>query len=397
MHMNDSLPIVWMTGVTADHTVDVNVETRDRILRALIQYDLPGLGRAIEAPSRDYELRCDDPELFERVRATANTFLNDHTRRSDVGGSPAVSALAGIALGGNVHYGGNVGEAAEEVLRSRYNGQSGRFIDGNPQTADRSETIGLELMGGAGKVMISHSEGRALVDLDEDALVQKIRDLYDTSGNMMLAFAGLNKGQPSAYQDLVTKLRDGRPNTKLFVGTNSFGANGKAVERAGQYWGEIIGAGDIISMNELEASAVYRTLGGPEAKPTVVDMVQYIDARTEGMVVVHTSAGAVASTNGFDHDAVRYALEMAVAGATFRYQEGKFGTEKEVADFAGQNGWAYDGFTQKVGVPHSDVPGDLVYAIAHDLKGQDTKGNLTGAGATFDGTLLVNLTPLYKD
>jgi sugar/nucleoside kinase (ribokinase family) len=395
-YMTDSPPIIWMTGVTADHAIDVNVNTRAGILNSLSRFGLQGLEQAIANPNRDYELRCDNPDTWRGVVEEVKKITREYNR-SQVGGSPAIAALAGIVLGEEVHYGGNIGRPAVNALDKSANGQYDQFVEGNPITDHSSETIALELLDGSGKVMLSHSEGRGVSDLNMDSLQVKISNLYEIGNGTILALAGLNKGEPEAYRTLVDVLRQRRSNTHLFVGTNSFGSDEESIEKARQYWDAIIGQADIISMNEQEASAVYKALDGEEAEATVVEMVQYIDQKTDGMVVVHTSAGAVASTNGFDKDDVQYALEMAVSGATYRYKEGKFGDKKEITNFAKSNGLAHDAFAEKVGVAHTQMPGDITYAVAHDLSREQTNGNLTGAGATFDGTLLAHLALLYKE
>ncbi len=387
------IPLVWVTGATCDDTVRVDALLRREILTRLKDIpSLPGLDDALAVAGKDYEIRCDDPDVYATVRETARASLNGAPTHMDLGGSPAISTMAGLFLGADAYYAGNIGRSVDDVLRSHYVNHRSWFVDGNPLTQHHPGTLSLELDDGTGKVMFSHAQGRSVREMDLQRFWTKISTLYGEREKLVLALGGLSKGEPSEYASLARTVKARWPSVRLFVGTNSFG-NRDAEEKARQYWNAIMIRADIISCNESEAQILYRALGG-DGQATMIDVLRYLDKRTPAQVVIHSAAGAIATSNGFSPEDVSSALELAVSGASYRFATGGYGTRSQITDFSESNGRAYSLFARTMGVLPESV--EFPYAVAHDLTDRVHCGSVTGAGATFDGTLLVELAPLFS-
>jgi hypothetical protein len=397
--MDRQINLVWGTQMTTDISARCTYEERKEFLELVRKLALGELDRVsrngcvgkkdledfisradagLNGHQGDLEIKGSTKRLFARI-ATA---FKDHFPEAiyALGGSPAISALAGIYLknGTHVFYLGNLPEGAFNIIRD-FHGQALNGFAYGSKTDHRPGTFSIERLDGLDKYMLPFSEGRELKDLDMSIFFERLHQIYQ-KGPTVFALGGLNKGKPEEYQELVERIRKENPEMKLFVTTNSF----KSPKEAAEYHDRVIRNVHGVSYNDVELDKTHAGLDGRPNAP-LIEKLQYVADR-EGpmMTVVHHAEGAVA----MGPEGMSIALENAVEGATLRYLTGRYHNQTEIGRSKMRLNHSPARFEEVIGSPVDRLPPGIVYAAAPSLSGLTPDGSITGAGATFDGIYL---------
>jgi len=436
------IPKIWATQITADYTAKINDNIRERLLHVFKGHALKyvdfikdsfmtvegyyeeyrndpdpdvmfilkcndAIRNLREQNKKDIEIKCKNRSLFDDVKRSLYEEIPKRNWRLDLGGSPPISALAEMHLGNGLkgisdaHYAGNLVKSAEYVLDNAYKKFKHRFTYENFKTEDEPATFSIENNSGESKIMMAFSEGRELSDLSgkkRDQFYIKI-GYISNNGKKIIAFGGLNKGSPEEYAEIISIIRKNEPDVKIFISTNSFKSN----EEARKFYQRVLSKADIVSYNEIELRKVYESFEYFPGKKSIVEMLSNlipvakkhsVIVNPHQLVVCHSEAGAIINYSGKNTKEVVNSLEIAVGGASFRYKNGRFGTEDEIKDFISKTTRSYSQFESIMGCDINDLPEGVLGTVAFDLSDVEVKGSITGAGSTFDGILLSYITPM---
>lgn len=414
---------IWGSQVTVDYSLKVGPELMTRLLREILDLGHKALGMENDGDQRadgnkikgltrfmsacgevsdkvehthrnsDAEIKCPSRDLFREIIARAIGYGKLH---ADIGGSPAISALAGMHLDAEgTFYQGNVPNHVATLLQERYEKFVSQFVQGNPRTEHLPGTLTIEDADGRYKVMISFSEGRELRDLNA-GFYKGLREMGRRYKVPFLAVSGLNKGTPEEYSRLIETAREGNASMGIFVGTGAFNVTASPES----YWRTTLSKANIASFNEEELAQTGIIFSRTDKLAGTLPFIAQKMAEAQGrnpIVACHSAAGAIMSYDGLPRDAAQHALEMAVAGASLRCAAGTYGSEAEIGDFRRTGkGKNYELFREIMGKGPEELPCGLVGVVAPDLSDHGINGSITGAGATFDGILLNYVAPLAR-
>ncbi len=425
--------VIWVTQATLDNKIKL---PRERILDILKQTTDKDGGHYIGNP--EYQRKANDlirilqqrdvdgeikdlrDEELEKIERLAKEFVPRTKWVTEIGGSPAISAIAAYTLNNGlsqqrIFFIGNLTGTVKDFLsRAQAYGPLFKYaIDTGKTRKHKPRTTSLEEESGTFKIMMAYSSGRKLQELDRGEFTRGILNASSNGGTITIGWGGLNKGEPEEYKTLVETItdlfRDGRRPIN-YIGTNSF---------MGYYPGKLIKylelintAADIVSFNDEELRQIYDKLGMPRNNQTQGNLTDLlvgldelmekngIEPNREQIRICHSSSGAIAYVPdrlSQYKNAIKEALQKSVDGATYTYLERRNPSARDIETYTqttncNRRGRQTAKFRRDFGAigPNSRV----ISAIAPKVT--NAKGSTTGLGAVFDGILSVYISAIYS-
>jgi hypothetical protein len=402
--------IVWVTEATIDHKISVNedeikiiakeyldrgyISEKDR--KTIQKIAESGLLSDIEVPLKG-ETVDNEVQLFKSGIRSDIGLTKEYQVNTMLGGSPAISAEAGyhahkVFGNGITIYGGARPESIEGYIRSK--GLEDLF-----STAIKNDkkpgTLCFEQ--GKYKLMMSDKKGRELENIKEnDKYCFYVPDQKGT----LVAIGGLNKGEPKDYHLLIDYIKSKNPDAGIFIGTNSFSRciNNCEFPKLNGYF-DVARRADILSINEAEEDQLHQALKMCKVEKSRTEKLE--DMNLEGLVVVHSHAGVkIYLGTGINLEykgEIKKLVKLACYATTFYIENARHvNNMEELTEY----------YKSKIHVNNSleynDVFGNqndskrTTSITATYLPPDKRKGNITGAGAIFDGYLCSFLAPYIK-
>ncbi|MFA5855929.1 MAG: hypothetical protein WC867_01100 [Candidatus Pacearchaeota archaeon] len=404
-------PIVaWITEATMDYKIEVtdqelNNITQEYLKRGHINENNiktfkeiieKGLNSDIEL-SLDGKIIQDEVKNFRNGPRTDLNLSNSHVVKTELGGSPAISARAGYHAYkefGNARtiYCGSRPNSIEEFIKEKNLEDLFRHSVPNDY---KPSTLCLE--NGKYKLMLSDKKGRELKNL-------KLNDKFnihipDDEGTLV-AIGGLNKGEPKDYHSLIDYIKSKNPNAGIFIGTNSFSkyiTNNEFPKLNGYF--DVARRADILSINEAEEDQLHQGLKMCNENKSRTEKLE--DMNFEGLVVVHSHAGIKlylgTSINLEFKGEIKKLVKLACYATTYYIEHGE-----HVKNMQELNQYYDDKIHVNNSMEYNAVFGNqkdskrTTSITATYLPPNKRKGNITGAGAIFDGYLCSFLSPYIQ-
>lgn len=403
--------ITFGTQSTMDYTCRIDdqkelidiLKNADEFLDGKAKEDIKNLKDLVEKGglTQDKEMNLDGESLDRLVKS-----IDKEKLHKSGGGSPFISAWAGVSIGysvgdvslPDVYFVGllpaNVGEYLQETKC---------YFPDMKQYAlaieEKPATLSFEL--GNRKVMISSKKGRELKDMDKEAYIRNLVDIKNMhpNGKVVVALGGLNKGTPGEYSYLIDLIKNSLgESSHIFVGTNSF--EGKTNDHIRDCFG-VIKKADIVSFNEVELDAVYSAVCGPEDS-SLAEKLRKLPHH--GIKICHSAEGAILDLNYIPQkilsqramenpiEFLTESLTLAADGTSYLIEHlprsNRYPNLTAVKNFSSsvyqrQNQGLHNKFNKQ---DDEKKQNGMIYAAAPQIKSPLSR--ITGAGAVFDGFVL---------
>ena len=412
--------VVWGTQVTIDYKIKVDEKELAEIARyysnkhgisendkkILETIALNGMGKDVELPKFQGDMLKSEIEAILKKKCELN-LLNSKECKEEIGGSPAISAIASYFLQdknpgkavAKTKYFGTYPKSVEEYVQKEIN-KSGE--KNNAENLEKWQKIDELLSNGVKnekfpatlsfecgkyKLMLANSEGRDLKDLEG-----KLN--FPETDRPLVAIGGLNKGKPDEYLSLIEKIRE--KNAYVFVGTNSFEGKMRArdIETMEGYV-KILREADIVSMNEAELDQIHEALYGKREISRAQKLEQL---GINGLAAVHSSGGVIfhmgVSIKKESKNSIEGILKLSVDATSYYFEKGEqFSKFEEIRDYREDLRRNKIDYLTIFGNNHNILnAGD---AVAPFVNHEIAKGSITGLGAMFDGYICALIAPVF--
>ena len=425
-------PIIWTTQCTVDYKVKLSREQIIKVLKSTIdkssasyipnEYYRTQVKDILGKGLKEGEIKgLSDAELQIIENAVA-ALVPQAEWRIDVGGSPAISAIAAYfyntkrANSQDVFFVGNVVGTVSDFLRDSalYRPLFKHAISHAKASTHKPRTLSLEDDEGRLKVMIPYSSGRKLSELNMKRFIGQVINASGDCDMVTVGLGGLNKGQPKEYLELVSQLKDLlKESATLYVGTNSF-VNYTPGEILG--YCDVMRRAEVVSFNDEELRQVFSKLGGKlstevktrrskkQKDKTLIELLLEVDDLIErnqhesnkGQIkICHAPSGVIAcipDSLAEYKPALQQALESCVDATSYRYLTGIYPFYSQVEDYRAKSPKRQEAAFKKDFGP---IPPEIICAAAPSVTKAQAMGNTTGLGAVFDGIFSIYVSALF--
>ncbi|MEM0465571.1 MAG: hypothetical protein QXW97_02610 [Candidatus Pacearchaeota archaeon] len=320
----------------------------------------------------------------------------------NIGGSPAITTISMYEYSKedknvDVFYVGNLVSTTIDALYR--NPELIPVFINNKITKAKPRTLCLEDYLGKYRIMITFSEGRELSELQRNSFFKNLQELGTNYKRVLINIGGLNKGEPEEYKNLIEEIRNKVDSNLIYIGTNDFP---KDNDKRKKYL-EIVLNSDFASMNDVEIKQLYESVNGDKNKK-IGEILEDLEEKAKSeniktnenkILIVHSPNGAILKTYGkyesIPKEKLEEALKFSVIATSYRLASGIYPNKEMIENIASNKikNLNKEEFEKEFG-DESYLKQKKIIGV-YSPKLLNIIGDMTGAGATFDGVMMYYL------